>query len=146
MRTHKAGIDLIKSFEGLSLVAYRCPANVLTIGYGHTAGVIEGMEIADEAGAEALLAQDLFIYERAVTRALEVTVNKNQFDALVSFTYNLGGGALRKSTLLRKLNAGDTEGAAMEFRRWTRAGGKVLRGLVRRRKAEEELFRSKAGL
>ena len=146
MRTHKAGIELIKSFEGLMLEAYLCPANIWTIGYGHTKGVQKGDTLEDETEAEALLAKDLLIYERIVNKALEVPVTRNQFDALVSFVYNIGGGAFRKSTLLRKLNSGDTKGASVEFRRWVRAGGKKLRGLVKRREAEEALFNRREDL
>jgi len=139
MKTGKAGIELIKSFEGLHLKAYLCPANKWTIGYGHTFFAEEGMEITEER-AEDLLRFDLEYFEESVALLLTVPVRQNQFDALVSFTFNLGVGALKRSTLLRKLNANDDYGAAQEFLRWNKAGGKVLDGLIRRRKAEKELF------
>lgn len=133
------GSQLIKMFEGLKLNAYRCPAGVLTIGYGHTKGVKEGDSISLEE-AERLFRKDIEIYEDAVVNAVIVPLNQNQFDALVSFTYNLGAGNLRSSTLLKKLNEGDYLAAADQFSRWNRAGGQVLAGLVRRRAAERDLF------
>lgn len=147
MKTNNAGIALIKEFEGLRLKAYPDPAHgwsVPTIGYGHTSAagapvVTEGMRIT-EAEADAILRRDLGQYEDAVRRAVNVPLNENQFSALVSFTFNLGPGNLRKSTLLRKLNAGDYDGAAVEFARWNKAGGKVMAGLTRRRAAERDLF------
>jgi len=147
MQTNDAGVALIKKFEGLRLDAYADPAHgwaVPTIGYGHTAAagaptVTRGMKIT-EAEAEAILRRDLGQYERAVTEAVTVPLTGNQFGALVGFTFNLGAGDLRGSTLLRKLNAGDYSGAADEFARWNKAGGKVLAGLTRRRAAERELF------
>lgn len=147
MQTNEAGVALIKEFEGLRLDAYPDPAHgwaVPTIGYGHTdaAGapkVVRGMRItADEA--DAILRRDLGQYERAVAEAVKVNLSANQFSALVSFTFNLGPGNLRSSTLLKKLNAGDYAGAAAQFDRWNRAGGKVLAGLTRRRAAERALF------
>lgn len=139
MRISDTGIALIKKFEGYSLTAYRCPAGVWTIGYGHTGGVKKGDYITREQ-AEKLLREDLRAFERGVRSRLTVDVNQNQFDALVSFAYNVGVIALSKSTLLRKLNSGDFEGAAAEFPRWNKASGKVLKGLVKRRKAEQDLF------
>lgn len=141
MRTSDKGIDLIKAFEGLRLNAYRCPAGVPTIGYGHTKDVVMGTKITAE-DAEELLRGDLEVFEDGVAEAVKLSLTQGQFDALVSFSFNLGVGALRKSTLLKKLNMGDIEGAADEFLKWNRAGGKVLPGLVKRRKAERELFLS----
>ena len=135
----EAGIDLIKEFEGLRLDAYRCPAGKWTIGYGSTAGVRQGMSItADEA--DDLLDRDLQFFEAGVEKAVKVKIRQSQFDALVSFAFNLGLGSLKKSTLLKKLNAGDDHGAAEEFLRWCYANGVALTGLLRRRKAERELF------
>lgn len=131
--------DIVKEFEGLRLEAYKCPAGVWTIGYGHTRGVIPG-DVITEAEAEALLAEDLEDSEDAVRAFVNVELNQNQFDALVSFVYNLGSGNFNSSTLLRKLNNGDYLGAANEFNRWNKAGGVVLSGLVRRRNAEANLF------
>lgn len=142
MKTSPKGIALIKSAEGLRLKAYPDPGTgglPWTIGYGSTSGVTRNMVIT-EAQAEQMLAADLVRFERIVERAVRVPVTQGQFDALVSFTYNVGEGNFTKSTLLRKLNAGDTAGAAEQFSRWVHAGGKVLPGLVKRRVAERALF------
>lgn len=139
MRTSKAGIDLIKRFEGLRLHAYICAAGVLTIGYGHTKGVLRGQQITEQQ-AEDLLREDLRHFEEAVERLVLVHLEQHEFDALVSFAFNVGEGALAKSTLLRKLNAGDKQDAAHEFGQWVKAGKVTLSGLVRRRKAERALF------
>lgn len=138
-KTGKKGIELIKSFEGCRLAAYKCPAGVLTIGYGHTSGVKSGQKIT-QAQAETLLKTDLAKYENAVNECVTAMLNQNQFDALVSFAYNCGAGALKSSTLLKKLNAGDYSGAAAEFVKWNKASGKVLAGLTKRRTAERALF------
>ena len=135
------GVNLIKEFEGCRLKAYRCPAGVWTIGYGHTKTSKEGMEITQEQ-AENLLRQDLMTFESAVVRNIKVAINQPIFDALVSFTYNLGEGNFKASTLLKLLNNRDYYGASQEFQRWNKAGGKVLQGLVRRREAERNLFNS----
>ena len=139
--TSSKGLDLIKSFEGCELKAYVCPAGVLTIGYGHTgADVHPGMEIST-AEAEELLRTDLIRFERAVDNHITVPIKQCQFDALVSFTYNCGADAFKNSTLLRLLNAKDYEGAAGQFGRWVNGPNGPLAGLVRRRQAEETLFR-----
>ena len=140
-RINEAGLALIKDFEGLRLNAYQDAVGVWTIGYGHTSTAYPGQSITT-AQATALLRQDVANFEDAVTRAVQVPITENQFAALVSFAYNVGSGALNSSTLLRKLNAGDTFGAADEFLRWNRAGGQVLAGLTRRREAERALFLS----
>lgn len=132
-------VSLIKEFEGLELEAYLCPAKVWTIGYGHTKTAKPGMKITP-AGAEHLLRLDLEWVESTINKNVKVELTQNQYDALASFIYNIGGGAFKKSTLLRKLNAGDFEGASAEFPRWNKAGGKVLKGLTRRREAERKLF------
>jgi len=137
--TSQAGIDLIKEFEGCVLTAYKCPAGAWTIGYGHTSGVYEGQTIT-QAQAEAYLKTDLVTYENAVNSYVTVTLNQNQFDALVSFAYNCGTGALKTSTLLTLLNNGDYTGAANQLDLWNKSGGEVLAGLVRRRAAEKALF------
>lgn len=141
MRMGNKGLALIKKFEGCKLEAYICPAGVITIGYGHTKTADKGMVI-DQQEADRLLAYDLSEFERGVESLVQVDVTQNQFDALVSFAFNLGLGALAKSTLLKKVNARDVNGAAQEFLKWNKAGGKVLTGLVRRREAERELFLS----
>lgn len=138
-QTNASGVHLIKTFEGLRLKAYQDAVGVWTIGYGTTRGVKPGQEIS-EVQAEALLKADLNRFEQAVSQAVRVSINDNQFAALVSFTYNVGSGALRSSTLLKKLNFRDIYGAANEFPRWNRAGGRVLAGLTRRRNAERALF------
>lgn len=143
MKTSPKGISLIKEFEGLSLDAYLCSAGVLTIGYGHTGGVQKGDRITAKK-AEELLQDDLKKFENGVLRLVRVPLNQNQFDALVSFAFNLGVGNLGKSTLLRKLNDRDFKGAATEFVRWNKAGGRELDGLTRRRNAEAELFSTPA--
>lgn len=141
MKTGPAGLHLIKTFEGLKLNAYLCPAGVWTIGYGTTKGVKPGMAIT-AAKAEELLAQDLRKFEDTVNTSVAVPITQGMYDALVSFCYNVGAGAFRTSTLLRLLNKGEYESAALQFARWNRGGNKVLPGLVRRRAAERELFES----
>lgn len=141
MKINEAGLNLIRDFEGCRLKAYLCPAGVWTIGYGHTQGVKPDMVIS-QLQAERFLRQDLKRFEEAVTSLVKVPVTPNQFSALVSFAYNVGTGALYDSTLLRKLNKKDYKGAAAEFLRWNKAGGKVLPGLTRRRIAEKDLFES----
>jgi lysozyme len=133
------GLRLLKSFEGLRLDAYSDAVGVWTIGYGTTSGVKPGMRIT-EAQAEDLLKKDLARFEIAVTEAVKVALNDDQFSALVSFTYNVGGAALLSSTLLRLLNQGDIQGAANQFLRWNQGDGRELPGLTRRRKAERALF------
>ena len=146
MQTSEKGIALIKQFEGCKLTAYQDSVGVWTIGYGWTQPVDgkpirAGMTIKQET-ADRLLKTGLVSYERDVSRLVKVGLTQGQFDALVSFTYNLGSRSLSTSTLLRKLNAGDYAGAADEFLRWNKAGGKVLNGLTRRREAERALFLS----
>ena len=132
-------IPLIKEFEGCKLKAYKCPADIWTIGYGHTDGVKEGDEITQQE-ADRLLANDVELFTTGVQRLVHSDINRNQLGALVSFSFNVGLGNLRHSTLLRMVNAGDFLGAANEFARWNKAGGKILSGLVRRREAERQLF------
>ncbi|HEB4090223.1 TPA: lysozyme [Enterobacter cloacae] len=146
MQTSDRGIALIKEFEGCRLTAYQDSVGVWTIGYGWTQPVDgkpirAGMTIKQET-AERLLKTGMVSYESDVSRLVKVGLTHGQFDALVSFTYNLGARSLSTSTLLRKLNAGDYAGAADEFLRWNKAGGKVLNGLTRRREAERALFLS----
>lgn len=137
--------QVVAAHEGLRLKAYLCPAGVPTIGYGHTGGVRMGTTIT-QAQANAYLTMDLMTAGRGVRDMVDVPLSQGEFDALVSFTFNLGAGAVRKSTLIRKLNAGDYAGAAGQFKRWVygKVNGRntVLNGLVRRRADEENLFRS----
>lgn len=139
MITSPNGIALIKEFEGLELKAYRDSVGVLTIGYGTTNGVFEG-QVIDQSKAEKFLAEDLYRFETCVSKLVKVAIAQNQFDALVCFAYNVGCSNLASSTLLKKLNTGDYVGAAEQFPRWNKAGGKVLNGLTRRREAEKALF------
>jgi GH24 family phage-related lysozyme (muramidase) len=141
MNTSTKGLDLIKQFEGCELTAYVCPAGVLTIGYGHTGSDVFAGQHISQSDADELLVKDLDRFERCVNKYVNVDVKQCQFDALVSFTYNCGEGAFRDSTLLRLLNTGDYEGAAGQFGRWVNGSNGPLAGLVRRREAEEALFR-----
>lgn len=139
MRTGIAGINLIKGFESLRLEAYRCPAGIWTIGYGHTAGVRRGDRI-DERKAEQLLAEDLRESEAVVNRECP-NVSQNQFDALVSFVFNVGETQFMRSTLLKCVKANpENVNIRYEFSRWNKAKGTVLSGLIRRRKAEADLY------
>lgn len=140
--TSRKGVDLIKEFESLRLVTYLCSAGVLTIGYGHTGlDVLPGLRIS-EARANELLVADLRRFEKGVSEAVKVPLSQTQFDALIAFAFNVGLGNFRSSTLLRKLNARDYAGAALEFPRWNKAKGVILNGLIRRRAAEQALFRA----
>lgn len=137
---NKEGLELIKSFEGLRLKSYRCSANVLTIGWGSTGPhVKEGMTITKDQ-AEELLRSDLRRFEDAVA-AVAPKATDNQFSAMVSLAFNIGIGALQRSTVLRRHLAGDHAGAADAFGMWNKAAGKTLPGLVRRRAAEAALYR-----
>ena len=137
MKTSQRGIDLIKQFEGLRLTAYKCPAGVYTIGYGHTRGVKRGMKITEEE-ASAYLTADLRNSEKAVERYDSIYHwNQNEYDALVSFTFNCGATNLR--SLLRNGRRNRSQIAAT-LPLYRKAGGKVLKGLERRRAAEKALF------
>lgn len=139
MKTSINGIELIKRHEGLKLKAYLCPAGVWTIGYGHTYNVKKG-DVIDEKQAERFLVSDLIVAETEISR-LGLDLNQNQFDALVSFVFNVGGGNFRSSTLLKKLgNNPDDPDIERQFKRWVYAGNEVLPGLVRRRNDEAELY------
>lgn len=131
--------DFVKQFEGRELKAYRCSANRLTIGYGHTKGVQEGDEISP-AEAEQLLVEDLTAIADDLNRLVNVPVSESQYIALLSLAFNIGGTALKKSTLLFHLNHKRYDEAAEEFDKWIYAGGKVSEGLKRRRAAERKLF------
>lgn len=139
MKTSENGYRLIKQSEGLKTRAYRCPAGVWTIGYGHTHNVKEDDTCTPEQ-AEAWLKEDCLAAERTIGANVNAQLNQNQFDALVSFIFNLGSGNFVGSTLLKKLNEGDYAGAAGEFSKWVNAGGQKLPGLVERRAAEKALF------
>jgi len=142
MKTSQEGIDLIKHFEGCELESYRCSANVLTIGYGTTKNVVEGMKISQHQ-AEELLMKDLEEFEEYVEDLIDVKLEQHQFDALVAWTYNLGPTNLKTSTLRKVLNKGAYDDVPEQMKRWNKAGGQVLKGLVRRRNAEALLFEGK---
>lgn len=143
MKTSSAGVNLIKSFEGFSSTAYKCPSGVWTVGYGHTGpNVVEGSRVTEQQ-AEKILKKDLESAENAVSNLVKINLTQHQFDALVSFTYNNGQGALCYSTLLKRLNAGEDpfSVAKEEFPRWIKGEkNEILNGLVRRRSAEVQLF------
>jgi lysozyme len=143
LKTSQEGISLIKSFEGCELTAYRCSANVPTIGFGHTAGVSDGDTCTQEE-AETMLAEDLVEFEDYVKNYVESELQQNEFDALVAWTYNLGPANLKESTMLKELNSGNFEEVPRQMKRWNRAGGEVLDGLIRRREAESRLFKGEA--
>ena len=145
MKTSQAGIDLICHWEGFRGDPYRCSGNVWTIGYGSTrladnSRVTQNTPPVTKDEAMALLQYQLVQYEKAVLRLVPVSLTQSQFDALVSFTYNLGSGSLSSSTLRKKLLKGDMEGASKEFPKWSYASGNYIRGLNRRRKDEKNLF------
>lgn len=147
MKASENCIDLIEEFEGFRSEPYVCPGGIPTIGFGSTryadgTSVSMGDDPMNREQAKELLTATLTEYEQGVEACIDVDLTQNQFDALVDFAYNLGVGALRTSTLARKVNAGDMEGAANEFGRWVNGGGKVLPGLVKRRAAERVLFES----
>lgn len=139
MQLSEKGKTLIKKYEGLKLSAYKCPAGVWTIGYGHTAGVYAGQKITQKQ-ADEIFDKDIKQFEDAVNSLVKVPLKQGQFDALVSFVYNVGKTAFANSTLLKMLNSGNYSGAGEQFNRWVFAGGKKLVGLVKRREEEKELF------
>lgn len=139
MKINNLGLKLIKDFEGLRLTAYQDSVGVWTIGYGSTLNINRGMVISEKEAEQRLL-EDLRIAESDVNRLVKVSLTSNQFSALVSFVFNLGGSAFADSTLLRLLNAGKYKEAADQLLRWNKAGKTELEGLTRRRKAERELF------
>ena len=142
MNTSAEGIALIKKFEGCELKAYQCSAGVWTIGYGHTKDVEEGDTISKDQ-AEEMLVEELHEYENYVNEYINVALSQNQFDALVSWVYNLGPANLKASTMLKVLNDGKYEDVPYQMKRWNKAGGKVLDGLVRRREAEALLYQGR---
>ena len=142
MQTSERGLEFIAKHEGLELHAYPDPgsgADPYTIGYGHTRGVKPGDTCTPEQAME-WLREDVAEAERAIERLVTVDLNQDQFDALVSFVFNLGAGNFGSSTLLKRINMGDFAGAAAEFPRWNRAAGRVMAGLTKRRHAEAALF------
>jgi len=139
MKVSQECIDLIKFFEGFESKAYLCPASVWTIGYGRTKNVQEG-DMVNELQAERDLLEELEEFAKQVQNTVKIDLKQNEFDALTSWTYNLGVGNLQSSTLLKKLNSGDKNSVPSEMIRWNKAAGKVLAGLTRRREAEAKLW------
>ena len=144
MKTSANGITHIKEFEGFRGKRYLCPAGKWTIGYGHVIvdserATLWNVELTEDQ-ATKLLMKDLVRFEDAVSAMVAVPLTQGQFDALVSFAYNLGEAKLRSSTLLKLLNAGDYEGARKQINRWVYSNGKKLEGLIRRRARETEMF------
>lgn len=143
MKISERGLALVKEFEGCSLRAYRDIVGIWTVGFGHTGPDVTPNLAINDSEADRLLREDIQHAERCVNRLLSgLQATQGEFDSLCSFVFNLGCDALRRSTLLAKYLDGDVDGAAAEFDRWNRAGGRVVKGLVRRRAAEAELFRS----
>jgi GH24 family phage-related lysozyme (muramidase) len=143
MELSQKGLDLIKQFEGLKLKAYKAlkTEKYWTIGYGHYGEDVKEGQTISKTQAENLLRQDVKRFEHGVHDAIRVDdLNQNQYDALVSFAYNVGVSAFKKSTLVEKINKKDFDGASKEFARWNKSGGKVIQGLINRRAKEKELF------
>jgi lysozyme len=139
MKTNTYGTEIIKHFEGFSHTPYLCPAGYLTIGYGHLIKTGESFSEISKQEAESLLQKDLAVSENAVKKLIAAPLNENQFSSLVSFTFNLGSGALQASTLRAKINRGDFN-IENEFLKWVFANGKKLKGLIKRRNLEAQLF------
>lgn len=141
MKINKAGLDIIKEYEGCILKAYLCPARVWTIGYGHTGDDVHNGLVITKEQAEDLLKKDLAVFEKEVTKAVgNSPTNENQFSAFVSLSYNIGSSAFAKSSALREHKAGNYQLAAAKMLLWNKSGGRVLAGLIRRRKAEAALY------
>jgi len=142
MNISQEGLSLIKKFEGCEYNAYKCAADVLTIGYGHTKGVKEG-DLITQQEADALLLHEMDEYEGYINNMVTVDLEQNQFDALVSWVFNLGSSNLSSSTLLKKINNKEFDAVPEQIKRWNKAGGKVLDGLIKRRNSEALLFEGK---
>lgn len=142
MRTTERGLALIRAFESFQAVPYLCPAGYWTIGYGHVIRPNETFTSLGQDGAEALLAQDVARAERSVRRLIHVILSPGQWDALTSFTFNLGGGALQRSTLRAKVNREEHDDVPAEFLKWVWADGRKFAGLIRRRAAEAQLYQN----
>jgi len=139
MKISEDGLELIKKFEGCETTAYQDSVGVWTIGFGHTKGVEEGQTCSIE-DAESMLADEMDEYEGYINNMVKVDLQQHEFDALVAWVYNLGPTNLGESTMLKVLNGGQFDRVPEEMNRWTRAGGKILEGLVRRRQAESLMF------
>ena len=145
MKVNQEGLDIIKHFEGYSSTVYADPIGIPTIGFGSIWDkegnrlTMDHEPITEQEG-EFLLVRELKHVESAIARLIRVELTENQFSAIASLTFNIGSGRLKSSTLRAKINREDYSGASAEFPKWRRAGGRILKGLVRRRKAERELF------
>mgnify|MGYP003665327866 FL=1 len=142
MKISEEGKALIKKFEGCELESYRCSADVSTIGFGHTKGVSDGDSCTQDE-ADQMLTEDLEEFEGYVDKLVTLDLEQNQFDALVAWTFNLGPTNLKSSTMLQVLNEGKKSEVPFQMKRWNKAGGNVLQGLVRRREAEALLWEGK---
>lgn len=142
MNISEEGLTLIKKYEGCELKAYLCPAGVWTIGYGHTKNVEENMEISEEK-ADKMLVDEMIEYEKYIDTMVNVPLEQYQFDSLCSWVYNLGPTNLKESTLLKVLNNKSYENVPKQIKRWNKANGLVLEGLVKRREAEALMFENK---
>lgn len=135
------GIELIKSFEGFRDVPYYCASGILTIGYGHVISQKEHYHSISEYEGEELLKRDLLRAELAVINNIDISLSQNQFDALVSLTFNIGGGALQRSSIRQKINRkASIEEIKNEFLRWVHIKGRIIQALVKRRKIESEIY------
>ena len=141
MKISEDGLELIKKFEGCETTAYQDSVGVWTIGFGHTKGVEEGQTCSIE-DAESMLADEMDEYEGYINNMVKVDLQQHEFDALVAWVYNLGPTNLGESTMLKVLNGGQFDRVPDEMNRWTRAGGEILEGLVRRRQAESLMFQN----
>ena len=140
MKISQDGIEMIKRFEGIRLHSYKDSVGVWTIGVGHTGKDVHADMVIDEKEVDRLLRQDLEWVEKCINENVTVQLTQERFDVLCSFVFNLGCGAFKHSTLLKKINHGDIAGATKEFYKWDHAGGRVLAGLTRRRETEAERF------
>jgi len=141
MKISEDGLELIKKFEGCETSAYQDSVGVWTIGFGHTKGVEEGQTCSIE-DAESMLADEMDEYEGYINNMVKVELQQHEFDSLVAWVYNLGPTNLSESTMLKVLNGGQFDRVPDEMNRWTRAGGEILEGLVRRRQAESLMFQN----
>lgn len=139
-KTNQAGVDMIKFYEGYKAKAYKDIGGVLTIGYGHTGHDVIESQVITESMADTLLKFDMEDAEKCINEAVKTRLNDNQFSALVVLTYNIGSGSFLSSTLLKCLNRGDFKNAALEFLRWDKVNGSEIKGLLARRRAEQDLF------
>ena len=140
MKLSTNGLEFIKGFEAFRSTPYLCTGGYWTVGYGHALRKGESKEEVTRDRALEILSKDVRVAESAVSRLVKVALSQNQIDAIISFTFNLGGGSFQSSTLRQKLNRGEFEDVPSELMRWVRSGGKITKGLIRRRLAEATMF------